>query len=109
MRIQKIIKIGIFAGLLAYGCKACESLNRKLSEDLIGARENAKVFLKQSAPNKYDSLMNAGLGEVTKPDGIKAWLDTENQVLDSLNNTSIYNKALLNMQNAAKDTLKRIK
>lgn len=102
MRIQKILKIGIFAGLLAYGCKTCENLNRKMSEDLIGARDNAKMLLKQSAPAKYDSLINAGLGEVTKPDGINVWLKTELQVLDSLNNKANYNKAFINLKDSVK-------
>ena len=105
MNIQKILRIGIFAGCLAYGYKACNDINHQMSKDLITARENAKMLLKQQAPEKYDSLINLGIGNSSKPDDICKWIKTENSVLDSLNNQSIYNKAVIGL----KKNIKHIK
>ncbi len=101
MKIQNMLKIGIVAGVVAYGCRTCEKFLGNTSADLVKARENSKMFVKQMCPQKYDSLMNAGLANDTK-----VWFDTENAILDSLNNQSNYNKAFVK---TAKDTLKHIK
>lgn len=102
MNVQKILRIGIFAGCIAYGCKACNDLSNKMSEDLIIARDNAKMLLKQSAPAKYDSLMKLGIGNSSKAADINKWIATENAVLDSLNSQSIYNKAVIGLKNNIK-------
>ena len=101
MKIQKVLKIGVAAGFLAYGCKTCEKFLDTAAADLVKARETSKMYVKYKCPQKYDSLMNAGMANNTK-----AWLDTENAILDSLNNQSNYNKVFVK---TAKDTLKYIK
>ena len=108
MRIQSLIKIGVCAGLIAYGYNACQDFNKKNEQDFIRARDNAKMFLKRSAPAKYDSLMNLGIGNSTKAADINTWLKTEVGVLDSLNQATI-NKAILNMKNTEKGTIKAVK
>lgn len=110
MKIQKLMNIGVVVGVLAYcGYSSFEDFRRKSSNDLVKARENSKMILRQSAPEKYDSLMNLGIGFSRKAEDIKKWLDTEVEVLDSLNNQANYNKGLQNVKAAAKDSLKVIK
>ena len=100
MRIQKILNLGIVCGVVAFAVKGCE---RKMALDLAQAKENAKMFVKFHSPQKFDSISNL------KNQDVQVWLDAENQILDSLNNNSIYNKAMLNLKSAAKDSLKVIK
>lgn len=103
MKIQKVLRLGIIFGLAAYGIKACDDLDKKMSDDLAKAKDNAKIFIKQHSPQKFDSLSNL------KNQDVQVWLDAENQILDSLNSNSIYNRALLNLKSTAKDSLKAIK
>lgn len=103
MKIQSILKCGIVAGFMAYGIKACEDIDNHMSEGLVSAKENSKTFIKFYSPQKFDSLSNL------KNADAKVWFDAENQILDSLNRNCIYNKALLNLKSAAKDTAKIIK
>ena len=103
MRIQKILNLGIACGIVAFAVKGCQKLEDKMSNDLVKAKENAKMFVKYHSPQKFDSISNL------KNQDVQVWLDAENQILDSLNNNSIYNKAMLNLKSAAKDSLKVIK
>ena len=109
MKIQNLLKIGIAAGLLAYGYSAFEKFQKQSANDLVKARENAKMILRQSAPEKYDSLVNLGIEFSRKAQDVKTWIDTETEVLESLNTQANYNKAIQNIKAAATDSIKVIK
>ena len=109
MKIQNLIKIGVVTGILAYGYSAYEKFQKQNSNDLVKVRENAKMILRESAPEKYDSLVNLGIEFSRKSKDIQTWIDTEAEVLESLNMQSNYNKGIQNIKAAAKDSLKVIK
>jgi hypothetical protein len=109
MKIQKIIKYGIIGGSFLYGYHACNQLEQKMAEDSIRTRDNAKMLLKQTAPEKYDSLIKLGIGNSTKAKDIQTWLETEVNVLDDLNSRMNENIAIHKLKLAAKDSIKVIK
>ena len=109
MKIQKIIKYGIVGGLIYCGYHSCNSLRQKMAEESVRMRNNAKMLLKQTAPEKYDSLIKLGIGNSTKSSDVQTWMEAEINVLNDLNRRMNENIAIYKLKSVAKDSIKVIK